>query len=320
MNKLFFYIILLLLIGCNTSENSDREEELKYKERALNLKELELKRIQDSLSQSNPEPSSTTKFLYVVVHTKELNSGDSGLIISNYQYTSKIIQIPDFTEDKKYMEIDKYKDLVNVKISKGNKILNMMKDLDRKDNKPMWYDSFRPEVTGVEFFVFPSFKEASISRNSITSPNLVLSSEKSSSFDYVTNINSILKNNSLNRWSVNRMEISQTGNLTFYCTMGEFSFNLNDVLDITVPGVNEKTRAPNLGMFTFPKGYKVQCNTGETGLGEECGITHITGNDGHEYTVWPALFHNFSELNTQNFLELVRNLKELKKEVNNSNN
>lgn len=229
-----------------------------------------------------------------------------------YTAISDIETIATITEDSKYQIMDDYETKLRKKLSHDDQVSFALSLYEHKRIS---------KIISREIFVFNTYAEASISRGSLgASQDLVSSKENASISIYLADINNILKSNTSDNWGIYKMEINKTGNLKSYCKMGEFLFNLNDVLEITAPGINEKTGGPNLGMFTFPKGYKVLCNTGETGLGEECGITHLTGANGDTYTIWPALFHNFSKLGEQDLLELVRNLRELKRQIDNANN
>lgn len=80
-------------------------------------------------------------------------------------------------------------------------------------------------------------------------------SQSSISFpETVTYINNILKSNRKDRWCVYKMDADKYGNVKFYCTMGQYWFNINDALDV------------NNNNFKFPRYYEVKFSLGNEGV------------------------------------------------------
>lgn len=183
--KFYTPIIILFFISCN--DLSDKKKELELRERELDLrqKEIELKsndnNTENNVQNLNTNVISKLKYIFIVAETKELKKekGES-ITTGNWSYTSDIIKIDDFSEDKKYLEIDKLKDRLQNKISNDpknkfikdlNSILKGLTDVD--GNEPSqyskWVEDFQPEIISVRCFEFDSYKDATLRRQSISS-------------------------------------------------------------------------------------------------------------------------------------------------------
>jgi hypothetical protein len=170
------YLIIILLIFSSCNQKNDKEKELEFKEKELNIKqkEIEIKEKENQHNLIENENQQTTKWLYFIVKTKELCENADSIKICNYQFTSDIIEIKNYNEDKKYFEIDKFKLKVNeyIKQRKENLINEIAKIPPLKymvDGYPTWIYEFKPKILDCESFEYISYKDASISRQNMTS-------------------------------------------------------------------------------------------------------------------------------------------------------
>jgi len=118
-------------------------------------------------------------------------------------------------------------------------------------------------------------------------------------YETVTYINNILSSNNKDRWCVYKMQADKFGNVKFFCTMGQYWFNINDALDVTIDY-----------FFSFPSDYKVKCS-----MGGECDMGYLLDkNNERENAVWPGSFggFQFSNLEYQDLSRLAKAFKHLK--------
>lgn len=188
---------ILLLGNAACKDNHKQELALKEKELALKQQELELQereaRLQKSSSRTTeranetensvPEqrniPKTVTKYMYVFITTDEpelhrieeieLPSRIPGYYDDRvpkyrvyatsefYNYTSEIITVSDYNEDKRYMEIEKFEKEVNRRLRDVNANLQTEERLMLADEP----SNANATIISRNSFVFDTYREAS---------------------------------------------------------------------------------------------------------------------------------------------------------------
>jgi len=77
-----------------------------------------------------------------------------------YYYTSDIVEIPNYSEDSRYMVVDKYQNQVNISLASAN-----IRIQSENSYMPGDHVNADAKIISKESFVFDSYKEASISRD-----------------------------------------------------------------------------------------------------------------------------------------------------------
>jgi len=116
----------------------------------------------------------------------------------------------------------------------------------------------------------------------------------------VSYINHILESNTQNRWCVYKMQADKYGHLKFFSAMGEYWFNINDVIRIDMPYY-----------FAFNKYYKIKCSISDC----EMGYTLNKQNE-KENAIWPGIGLQFLEIEYEDQSRLINAFKHLKELTN----
>jgi|GEM_PF-2436201 hypothetical protein len=118
-------------------------------------------------------------------------------------------------------------------------------------------------------------------------------------------INSILQNNTNDKFSVYHMDADKYGNLRFYCSIGQYWFNINDTI-----GIGENS----FSFFNFEYGYQVKDSFGsptQSTMGSTY-TTSSTGKKGPTMATWGSTIDGFGPFGYENERKLIKAFKHLK--------
>lgn len=175
-----------------------QQKELELKERELALKEKEKDPVSTSVNYQNNEATPTTnnaqlssnipveetKYIFVVIRTNEpeikeielpqasssFNTGYSRAPLTEYEkytvpkfytYKSDVIEIPNYNEDKKYREMDKFEKSVRRSLEQVN--FNLRLENERGRGKPAI--GAEASIISKKAYVYDSYRAASEQRN-----------------------------------------------------------------------------------------------------------------------------------------------------------
>lgn len=200
------FVLLFAVLACN--DKSVKEKELELKERELNLRESELKnklekeatvnsiehnKPQSQTNENTPEnnnitiveKNATTKYILVLVHTKEpklyhdVLTSHSPLDASpdkevnyvsfvDYAYYSDVIEVKNFTESSKYRAMDNFEKGIQNKLFWVNRNFESevkQKVLSSRSEQDRLLEAGEAKIADRKCFVFNTYSEASQSRN-----------------------------------------------------------------------------------------------------------------------------------------------------------
>jgi hypothetical protein len=152
-----------------------KEKTLETKEKNLNNREQELNILENKinenkkkvdLEQKRPvEVKRTKKYIYIVLSWESPNYSNEEF--TNYRarkpWISTIIEVLDYSEDKKYMEIDKYAVELKQFLFKQNAIRDIAFNDENKSGLKV--ERHYARITKKEAFVFNTYKEASLNKD-----------------------------------------------------------------------------------------------------------------------------------------------------------
>lgn len=173
-----------------------KERELSLKKQEDSISELNKEKSMKEVN-SPSEVSSNTKYLFIIIKTNEprieskeippedipqkMEAADitTGLmpttttphflpekkylkyaISQTFNYTSDIVEISQYDEDKEYKEIDKFENEVLIKLSQSNRHLQL-----ENMYKPGDYVDAEAKIVSKQAYVYDSYKTASIIRD-----------------------------------------------------------------------------------------------------------------------------------------------------------
>lgn len=195
-----FLFTLIFATSCNSSDVEKKESELKQKELELRQRELSIQQQEinaEKIKKHEQEAQTRVKYMYVVIKTNEPKiesekmeplpdplikrepSLTTGLIPEEVQpqfqrdpvyikyavpkyftYKSEVIEISNYSEDNRYIAVDKYQIQVNVSLAAANRNIQF-----ENSYKPGESITAEAKIISKESYVFETYKEASLHRD-----------------------------------------------------------------------------------------------------------------------------------------------------------